>query len=130
MWNHSVKFFFCVSWNAHSPFVVHELSGVESGLYNNCITLFFGVTIFFALVISLTKWCCMLICLIRLWWIRFLINVKLPWLSLKIIVASFCGKPNSSSNFMSHMASLMVHETTMYFASINERATSGCFLLT
>jgi hypothetical protein len=58
------------------------------------------------------------------------INVKFPWFSLKIIVASSCGKPKSYSNFQSHMASLVANEVAMYSTFVDERATVGCFLLT
>jgi hypothetical protein len=40
------------------------------------------------------------------WWIGFLINKKLPWLLFQIIMAYFCGKPNSCNNIMNHVASL------------------------
>jgi hypothetical protein len=68
-------------------------------------------------------------CFVLLWWTRFLINAKLPWLFVCIIVALFCVNPNSLNNLQIHTIFSVAWQATMYSALVVDNATIGCRLL-
>ena len=74
------------------------------------------------------KWCLMSMCLVRLWWTGFKARSIDPLLSTCIDRGDCCLNPSSEKRVRSQIPCLEASEMAMYSASVEERATVGCFL--